>query len=86
MAEYVGPKHMSHQVNGLVKGGCSATLETPDGRQLKCVFPADELNKLNDSHFMTGMINAKLDTDDRDALNADEIWTGMKTNSCEFVE
>jgi len=85
LADRVGSAWLQQTINGFDKGGlCSATLATPDGRQLSCLFAMDDLQATQDQHFMVGIVNNKFNDPSKDSIYADQVWTDLKSDSCSF--
>lgn len=85
LAATVGAEWLQQQIYGLDnKGYCHVALETADGRNLDCNFSMEDLAKLNDQHFLVGIFTSNVENPSKDSVDADLLWSQMKTASCDI--
>jgi hypothetical protein len=83
LAQQVGQPYLKQRIIGLEDGVCSVILSTPDNRTMTCAFPMPQLVNFTDQHFLQGMIQSA-SKPDRDGINAETLWSCLKTSYCIF--
>jgi hypothetical protein len=81
----VGQTWLSQIIIGQDEGACNVTLSTPDGRVMNCAFPMTSLSTLMDQQFLQGSADNNSIAADKNAVNADVVWSQLKTDHCHFI-
>lgn len=80
----VGQQFLNQQIIGETAGFCVVKLTTPDNRIINCNFPMKDLANFNDPNILKGVVSSTANTTNQAVVNADELWSHIKANSCEF--
>lgn len=84
LAASVGQQFLNQKIIGEAEGMCLVKLTTPDNRAMSCSFPIKDLAKFEDPHILQGIVGSSADPSNKNSVNADELWSQMKANNCEF--
>lgn len=80
----MGPLFLTHEIVGVSGDDCKVILSTPDSRILECNFDNQDLPRLADQHFLSGIVAVKVKGESKDALAAELMWSKLKHDNCGF--
>lgn len=86
LSDTVGPEFLQQTIIGRGDDGCKVILTTPDSRVMYCKLTGDNLQAMRDQHFLKGMMGDSATSPTQDSVNADMIWTQIKTTSCSYTQ
>ncbi len=79
----LGQSYLKQQIINLDNDICNVKLSTPDNRIMTCAFPMAQISNLTDQHFLQGILQGTTNTD-QEGINAESLWSRLKTNYCTF--
>lgn len=82
LEEIVGDVYLMHRIKGVDYDICRAILTTPDKRELECEFDIVDLRKLNDRHFIKGILTQTAIKPNEGAVEAELLWSDLKRENC----
>lgn len=83
LASTIGQSYLKQKIINLEDDVCNVQLTTPDNRIMACMFPVQSITNLTDQHFLQGIVQ-DASNPDKDAVSAQELWSSLKINYCNF--
>jgi len=83
VTDQVGQAYLKQQIIGITDSICNVILTTPDNRNMTCTFPMEQMAHLTDQHFLQGILQGAGNSD-QDGINAETLWSQLKTQYCTF--